>query len=618
SGNGIGNEKMDGLLARYYTIGTGLVLADDNPAIGSIVAKTNVGPGGSMLVWAEDVSTTGTIDKVWATIRPPDYMAGGILDPITDLPTIDLIDVGNGRYEASFNDFTTYGTYQVAVYAIDTNGNISSPQETSFCYVVCSDDYETDNAYAKANVIPLRTYQYHNFHNNGDEDWIKFYGIPEVTYVIMTAFQGTNCDPVIELFENDGQTLLAQKNTEGNPHAQESLYWQCAKEGIYYAKIRNYDPSIYGTNTEYRLEVWISMVSSNGIIEGTVIDAISGTPIAGATIKSFYQDSTAISLPETGSYLMVHPSGNAFLITQAWGYKTVGITIPVTTGEKVTKPIFMYPVSAFQDNYEEDDLVDQAKVIFLDNTSQHHSFHDRGDLDWVKLYGLAGKTYNLWTENSGFNCDIVIEIFRDDGVSSIVGPINAGGTGDAESIQWLCQEDGIYLIKLQQYDPLDYGDHTEYELKANIGVQNATSAIQGRVTYALNQRPIFNVIIIARDSLSNNAQQSALSDSNGNFRMLCSLGTYTLHAIVGDIEIAFDNVAVEQNIVTQRNISFPPVPGDVDGDMSINLLDAIIVLQVLSGLEFSDNANSVADVNDDGKIGIEDLTYIMQNMSGLR
>jgi len=315
---------------------------------------------------------------------------------------------------------------------------------------------------------------------------------------------------------------------------------------------------------------------------------------------------------------MAHPDGNATLITQAPGYKAAVSSVSVPVIESVTKHFYLYPEFAFQDSYEEDDLADQAKVVFLDDTSQHHTFHDQGDSDWVKFYGLSGKTYDIRAENLEFNCDIVIEMFMNDGTTPIAGPINTSGAGGAESFQWLCQEDGIYQVKLQQFDPSDYGDNTGYELKANISFTNATGVIQGRITYALTQMPLSYAVIIARDSASNSAEQSVLSDSNGNFRMLCDPGTYTLQAIIDDTEFLVGNVTVAEGIVTQQGILFLPLSGDINGDVIIDLPDAIISMQVLADIESTETVYPTVDVNGDGRIGLEEVVYILHKISGLR
>jgi hypothetical protein len=68
NGDGLGNQRGDGLLARYYRLGSGIILAGDNPLIGSVSPEQMLQGGNTAAVWAENVTTTGTIDRVWALL----------------------------------------------------------------------------------------------------------------------------------------------------------------------------------------------------------------------------------------------------------------------------------------------------------------------------------------------------------------------------------------------------------------------------------------------------------------------------------------------------------------------------------------------------------------------
>lgn len=62
-----------------------------------------------------------------------------------------------------------------------------------------------------------------------------------------------------------------------------------------------------------------------------------------------------------------------------------------------------------------------------------------------------------------------------------------------------------------------------------------------------------------------------------------------------------------------------PIPGDVNDDGILDLADAIIAHQILSGIDLDGiTLNLGADVNGDGKIGTEDAIYILQKVANLR
>lgn len=64
--------------------------------------------------------------------------------------------------------------------------------------------------------------------------------------------------------------------------------------------------------------------------------------------------------------------------------------------------------------------------------------------------------------------------------------------------------------------------------------------------------------------------------------------------------------------------SVPALKGDINGDGNIDLADALIVLQVIADIDPSRAIYKEADVNDDGKISMEEMIYILHKVSGLR
>ena len=58
-------------------------------------------------------------------------------------------------------------------------------------------------------------------------------------------------------------------------------------------------------------------------------------------------------------------------------------------------------------------------------------------------------------------------------------------------------------------------------------------------------------------------------------------------------------------------------PGDVNGDGTVSLKDALVALQVVLGITPSSPVYSEADVNSDQKIGMAEVIYILQTIAGL-
>ncbi|QTA78799.1 Peptidase C13 domain-containing protein, NHL repeat-containing [Desulfonema limicola] len=130
NGNGIGNEKSDGIIARNVPIGTGIILASDSPIIGNISEPQNIENRRDASIWADNITTTEGINEVWAVITPPCETLNIFKTSITTLPIIYLDDNNNGKYSGTYYDFFNKGTYSIDVYAKDSNGNISMSKNT--------------------------------------------------------------------------------------------------------------------------------------------------------------------------------------------------------------------------------------------------------------------------------------------------------------------------------------------------------------------------------------------------------------------------------------------------------------------------------------------------------
>jgi len=129
NGDGIGNGKNDGDLARIKYIGKGFATAGDIPLINTISPDQRLSGQTSASITVEIVST-GRITKVWGVVFSPNLInTPG--NPITDLPTFDLTwDEQSRRYEGTYDGFTVAGTYNITVYAMNENMIISLPKTT--------------------------------------------------------------------------------------------------------------------------------------------------------------------------------------------------------------------------------------------------------------------------------------------------------------------------------------------------------------------------------------------------------------------------------------------------------------------------------------------------------
>jgi len=140
NGNGIANDKTDGKIAKNVTIGFGIMLASDDPIIGEVSPAYSLQGETSHIIWAKNVTSTASLESVWAIITVPDQMAEC---SITDAPVVEMsYNQVAQRYEGEFNGFVDYGNYAISVYARDVEGNISTPGYTEVvqeCEVIRGD-----------------------------------------------------------------------------------------------------------------------------------------------------------------------------------------------------------------------------------------------------------------------------------------------------------------------------------------------------------------------------------------------------------------------------------------------------------------------------------------------
>ncbi|MBF0608427.1 MAG: DUF1566 domain-containing protein [Candidatus Magnetobacterium sp. LHC-1] len=134
NGDGIYNQK-DGIIASDYHIGTGSLSAGSVPTITDGSGNQKLNGGTSATLWID--TDTSKIKKVLAIIRPPGFNSGSTSEPVTDMPYIELTEIGNNkRYEGTYSRFTEKGTYEIAVFAINDEGYISLPKTTQVTQTV--------------------------------------------------------------------------------------------------------------------------------------------------------------------------------------------------------------------------------------------------------------------------------------------------------------------------------------------------------------------------------------------------------------------------------------------------------------------------------------------------
>jgi len=221
------------------------------------------------------------------------------------------------------------------------------------------DIYENDNrhGYKSAQIIVVGDEpQQHNFHKAGDVDWVKFYGLANTLYRIEVVNPredipiGSKCDAVIELYDSDGIKPLRPPKDDFREGEEEWLDFSPSKDGIYYVKLSNYSPDIYGADTDYGLKVFIPTAPGfPGILTGIVSDSVTKAPIRNAEVKTNNMGSSLSNAK--GSYTLIEEQGNWTITVNALGYHPFSQNVLIIPGPQ-TFNVEMIPIGSVNEGEE--------------------------------------------------------------------------------------------------------------------------------------------------------------------------------------------------------------------------------------------------------------------------
>ncbi len=199
-GNGVYHKDTDGELARTVTLGATFIAGADRPQIGQVSPNQTLTENiTDATIWASEVSSVYPVNRVWATIAPPDFIPGAQTDPaspVLGLPCMELAwNAGTNRYEATTGTFTMLGAYAVNLYAEDIWGGVSYPkqvyvnqvQSDERIIIVCGDgDHDDDSPWEFSDYLAEAVY------NTAKARWLDD---SRITYLSSGAHAGVDQPP---------------------------------------------------------------------------------------------------------------------------------------------------------------------------------------------------------------------------------------------------------------------------------------------------------------------------------------------------------------------------------------------------------------------------------------
>jgi len=105
------------------------------------------------------------------------------------------------------------------------------------------------------------------------------------------------------------------------------------------------------------------------------------------------------------------------------------------------------------DQYEDDDICDEAVAIEPDCVSQFHTLVPYDDQDWLTFEGLAGIKYRVFTSSLAPDTATDIYVYSGEcGDLTLVGSDTGAGYGVGSNVEFLCTETGTFYVMIEHHD----------------------------------------------------------------------------------------------------------------------------------------------------------------------
>ena len=141
------------------------------------------------------------------------------------------------------------------------NTQYSLVAQAGFCQPDGQEGESGDNGPGDATgLTPNLPAQQHNFCADpldpglGDQDWLAVSVQAGNRYQVTTGLLGPNTDTVLELYAEDGATLL-QDNDDTGTGLEASLVFTAAADSTYYMRVRQYNSTLTGNDTAYTIQL---------------------------------------------------------------------------------------------------------------------------------------------------------------------------------------------------------------------------------------------------------------------------------------------------------------------------------------------------------------------------
>ncbi|KPA09884.1 conserved hypothetical protein, secreted [Candidatus Magnetomorum sp. HK-1] len=264
------------------------------------------------------------------------------------------------------------------------------------------------------------------------------------------------------------------------------------------------------------------------------------------------------------------------------------------------------------DMFEPDDTYKQAQVITIDDNPQKHNFQQEGDEDWLRFFGKKDQNYAveaMINENLIDMCNPVIEIYSADGVSRLTGTENNESGQTNVALSWNCPEDGLYYVKVFNLNPDNYANYLKYSIRIHRSTAGVSAHIEGIISNSISNAPISDALVWT------NSDATAISRPNGSF-LIAQETTCPIEIMVrakGFSPSKKTSQCLDEGDWLTMDFELEPI-ADINGDGSIDLSDVILILHILTQMDFTESGVIPFYSNEQSQVELEDLIYVLKNI----
>jgi len=339
AGSGSGSYQLgagsDGALVASLKLGVGVATnGGDNPAdIKSVTPPTTLDPSTTSAgVWLE-ANFDPRVGTAWVDIRTPDSSASGegsggqVLINLQTLPLVH--NATTGRWELTWNGFTTAGRYDIFYNTVDAQtGEQSAPVQSTVYKNLAGNSPPAPFDLIYSDLVDPFSQDPRDF----VPTWTPSSDPDGFSYTLQVATD-QNFDNIVysEADIQQEATIIPVTALLQDPTVAESYY---CKNGDSYCSMRVLAVDSYGATTVSDTFRTFTLFDGNGsyaFITGYVVNAATNLPVAGAVVGT--GSGATATTAANGSYILTRSSGNGYTLSvTAPGFQPSSVNIAAVAG----------------------------------------------------------------------------------------------------------------------------------------------------------------------------------------------------------------------------------------------------------------------------------------------